>query len=55
MSCQGEDSEPSLVLDDEEHVADPKCDHRGFNYASTGFEDQNQFFKTLAPEQRTGY
>ena len=55
VNCQGEEGEPALVLDDDEYVVDPKCDHNGFNYASTGFEGQNHFFKTMVPEQRAGY
>ena len=55
LSCQGEEGEPPLVLDEEECVVNPKCDHSGFTYAPTGFEDQNRFFKTMVPEQRTGY
>ena len=41
--------------DDEEYSDDPRCDHNGFCYANTGYEDQSHFSKTMVLEQKTGY
>ena len=55
VNCLGEEDEPIMILDDDEYVVDPKCDHHGYEYASAGFEEQNRFFKTMVPRRRTGY